>query len=191
MALTLAKAQEIASALEDLSNRQTTLYNDIRQVLDANTAQAPTWGLVAPITVTVGATDVTNNTLAATAHGLANGQKLQVIRASSATLPAPLVEGTDYYVVATAANAFSVAATRGGAAIDITGQSSGTVQVQPLPDYLSLDSFGNLTGTKYSPNDVSNAITALDQVRKLLGNVAVTAPADYLGSLNKLTRPAG
>lgn len=37
------------------------------------------------------------------------------------TAPAPLVEGTVYYVRDSAANQFSVAATVGGAAIDLTG----------------------------------------------------------------------
>jgi hypothetical protein len=46
---------------------------------------------------------------------------------SSGTVPPPLVSGTAYYVVAPAANSFKVAATAGGAAIDITGAGTGTI----------------------------------------------------------------
>lgn len=44
--------------------------------------------------------------------------------------PAPLVAGTTYYIVSPAANVFSVAATEGGSAIDLTDQGSGTLYVR-------------------------------------------------------------
>jgi hypothetical protein len=77
---------------------------------------------VASATVTAtAATDLINWT----AHGLPIDSPVSFV--SSGTVPPPLVSGTAYYVVAPAANSFKVAATAGGAAIDITGAGTGTI----------------------------------------------------------------
>lgn len=54
-----------------------------------------------------------------------------------------------------------------------------------LPSYLSEDGNGNLTGFKFSRQDVSNVIGSLAQVKNLLRNSAATT-GDHLGNLNKL-----
>ena len=61
-----------------------------------------------------------------TAHGLAAGQPV-IFTNEGGALPTGLTEGTVYYVVAAGltANSFSVSATKGGAAIDTTGTSTG------------------------------------------------------------------
>lgn len=57
------------------------------------------------------------------AHGLSDGDP--IVFSTTGALPAPLVAGTLYYVVASTTNSFSVAATAGGTAIDTTTAGSG------------------------------------------------------------------
>lgn len=66
--------------------------------------------------------DLTNNRIYNEGHGLANDDRVCFI---GGTPPAGLTEGTVYHVVGVTAadpDYFQVAATQGGAAIDITGQ---------------------------------------------------------------------
>jgi hypothetical protein len=88
----------------------------------------------ATLTYTDGSAYVPSATVTATAatdlinwtgHGMPVDTPVSFV--SSATVPPPLVSGTTYYVVAPAANSFKVAATAGGAAIDITGAGTGTI----------------------------------------------------------------
>lgn len=60
-------------------------------------------------------------------HGFTNKEKIQF--ASTGTLPAPLVAGTTYFVIATNLDrtTFSVSLTRGGAILDITSAGTGTI----------------------------------------------------------------
>ena len=57
------------------------------------------------------------------AHGAANGTPVSF--GTTGALPTGITAGTTYYVVATAANTFEVAATVGGAAINTSGSQSG------------------------------------------------------------------
>lgn len=61
-----------------------------------------------------------------TAHGLLAGTP--VVFSTTGTLPTGIVAGTTYYVIATGltANAFEIAATTGGVAINTTGSQAGT-----------------------------------------------------------------
>lgn len=68
--------------------------------------------------------NTTTNVVNWTAHGLSNGQP--VVFSTSGSLPTPLVAGVTYYVVNKNTNDFQVAATVGGAAIDLGGTVSGT-----------------------------------------------------------------
>lgn len=70
--------------------------------------------------------DNTTDTLTSTAHGYTNGT--MVIFPPKA-LPAPLVAGNIYYVIAAAANTFQVSLTSGGAAVDLTTNGTGTLEV--------------------------------------------------------------
>lgn len=57
----------------------------------------------------------------AVAHGLSNTQKISFF---NGTPPAPLVEGMTYFVVNAATDTFQVAATSGGAVIDLTSAAT-------------------------------------------------------------------
>jgi hypothetical protein len=185
MALQQSRVVEVADALADISNRAAALWADIHRALVHNSNQAIDWAMPAPKTFT--AANATN-VFTATAHGMANGDKVRVSNAGGA-LPAGLSAGTDYFVIAAAANTFQLAAAPGGAAVDITTDGTGTQTVQPIPAYFTLETNGNLSGRNWSPAQVSNAVGSLDQIRKLLTNQAVTV-GDHLGNLNQLARPS-
>lgn len=70
--------------------------------------------------------DSASDFLTSTAHGYANGDQVMFAPGS---LPTPLAVDTVYYVRNSATNNFKVAATPGGAAIDITTNGSGTLKV--------------------------------------------------------------
>jgi hypothetical protein len=78
--------------------------------------------------VTWSSVDAATNTLTANGHGLANGAVVRLAE-TAGRLPPPLQPETAYYVVGATANTFQLAATSGGAAIDITATASGKVRV--------------------------------------------------------------
>ncbi len=69
-------------------------------------------------------TDVTNDTITSSGHGLTTDDRVQVFNVFAESLPAGLTEETLYFVLASGltADVFKVATTSGGAAINITGQ---------------------------------------------------------------------
>jgi hydrogenase large subunit len=76
-------------------------------------------------------------TINAAVNGLANGTAVKLAAPKApAVLPAPLVEGTTYYVSALSGNTFKLAATSGGPAIDLTANGSGTVLTSALLDFV-------------------------------------------------------
>jgi hypothetical protein len=70
--------------------------------------------------------DTTADTIRAPAHGLANTQQIVFV---GGTAPGGLTEGTVYFVVGAATDTLQVAATSGGAAIDLTSQAAGACQL--------------------------------------------------------------
>lgn len=96
--------------------------------------------------------DLTANTIKQVAHGFANGTMVVFI---GGTPPGGLTEGTTYYVVNAATDTYQVAATAGGAAIDLTAEpsagcraaklapetytSQGTLQIATSPALLNID----------------------------------------------------
>lgn len=66
------------------------------------------------------------------AHGLAAGAKVTL--STTGALPTGLVAATTYYVLAPAANTFTLSATRGGAAITTSGTQSGVHTVTTVPE---------------------------------------------------------
>ncbi|MFI6883371.1 hypothetical protein [Streptosporangium canum] len=70
-------------------------------------------------------TTLSNDQLFSVAHGLADGDRVQLFNVFSESLPTGLAEGTLYYVVSSATNTFKVSATLGGSAIDITAVAGG------------------------------------------------------------------
>lgn len=91
--------------------------------------------------------DVSGNLVRSSAHGLSNGQKVVFF---NSTVPAPLVEGTVYFVVSATTDTFQVSATSGGAAIVLTATGSGCALSTIIEDVyaaqgthtLSADSYG-------------------------------------------------
>lgn len=83
----------------------------------------------------VNAAGVTANTIDSPAHGLSAGNQVVFWASSGASLPTGLAEGTIYFVIATGltTDVFSVSATSGGSAIDITAIGDGEFQTA-LPE---------------------------------------------------------
>lgn len=77
------------------------------------------------------AADLAGNTIQSPAHGFVANNQVVFWKSSGAVLPAPLAEGTIYFVIATGltTDVFEVSATQGGAAIDITAIGDGEVQL--------------------------------------------------------------
>lgn len=70
--------------------------------------------------------DAAANTFTVGDHGLSLNTPVRfVAEPGNGTLPAGLTEGTTYYAIATTDSVFQVAATEGGAAIDVTDAGSG------------------------------------------------------------------
>lgn len=92
-------------------------------------------GAALPTVTATASTDLVNST----AHGLVVGSKIQF---SALTGGTGLVTATDYYVVApVTTNAFKVAATQGGAAIDITADATAATAAQ-VNDVFRIDVYG-------------------------------------------------
>lgn len=70
-------------------------------------------------------TAATSDTITAPAHGLSNNQRVFVMAAPGALLPAGLSENTAYFVVNAATDTFQLSTTSGGAAVDITAGGAG------------------------------------------------------------------
>ncbi|MFD1547000.1 hypothetical protein [Nonomuraea guangzhouensis] len=70
-------------------------------------------------------TTLTNDALFSVAHGLADGDRLQLFNVFAESLPTGLTEGTVYFVVSSTTNSFKVSLTSGGAAVDITAVAGG------------------------------------------------------------------
>lgn len=105
-----------------------------------------------------------------TAHGLSVGDQVNF---TGGVLPTGLTAGTIYYVVAAnfTANTFSVSATNGGAAINTSGSTSGTIRAFKLNNSLGitfsagtagtvpariLDTNSNFVNAGFAPGDVIN-----------------------------------
>jgi hypothetical protein len=104
-----------------------SFINGVYQLPSDNTTARKTRGLMSAITsnatdaaagvTATGTAAAATNLITLTAHGLVNGDTVTFSSVGAAT---PLIVGKGYYVVASSANTFSVAETKGGAAVDIT-----------------------------------------------------------------------
>jgi hypothetical protein len=187
--LSYDRVREVADAAAAIARDVAELLARVQGFLKYNTAQAVLW---TPATKTFTA-DATANTGTSNGHGLLNGQKARVT--TTGTLPAPLLADTDYWLVGVTANTWQFAATKGGAAIDLTTAGTGTLTLNPVPDYINEEAAGssgpgNLSGRLFTRIDASNAIGSLDELQKLLNNIAA-ATGDHMGNLNKLAKPVG
>lgn len=86
------------------------------------------WGECLDVPKVVTSVDTSGNLLTVTSHGYTADQRLQV-EVENGTLPSPLADNTTYYARDVVTNQFGLAATLGGAAIDITTVGNGTIWV--------------------------------------------------------------
>lgn len=70
-------------------------------------------------------TTLTNDQFLAPGHGMTDTDRVMLFNVFGGTIPVGITEGSIYFVVSSAANTFKVAATSGGAAIDVTGLGNG------------------------------------------------------------------
>ena len=70
-------------------------------------------------------TTLTNDQFFSVAHGLADGDRIQMFNTFAETLPTGVTEGTVYFIVNSATNTFKVSTTSGGSAVDITALGGG------------------------------------------------------------------
>lgn len=175
--LSFDRVRETAQAAASLSARVAALQADLIAFASYNGAQNIAY---TPATHVVTAQNAAN-TLTKNGHGLLSGQKGRMTNSGGA-LPAPLVPGLDYWIVGATANTFQLALTVGGAAIDLTGDGTGTHTFNPVPDYIEeVPGTGNLAGLLYDRTQVSNAIGSMATI--------VTAVAAQLANLNLLAPP--
>lgn len=97
-------------------------YGDI-QVTNNNLSTHAPWVLTA---------DASTDVLTAVGNQFANDNKVRVANTGGA-LPAPLVAGTDYYIVNKAGNNVKVAATLAGTPINLTTNGTGTNTITAAP----------------------------------------------------------
>lgn len=79
-------------------------------------------------------------TLTSAGHGLSDGQRVRL--ESTGSLPAGLRLNQTYYLVSSATDTFSLAATSGGAAITTTSGGSGTHKIVPISAAIAFDATG-------------------------------------------------
>lgn len=103
----------------------------------------PSSGKVVDLAMTRAGTEVTNNDVQSQAHGLAADDRVIFEVIEGLTIPAGLTAGTIYFVIATGltTDAFRVATTSGGAAIDITAAGSALWRKVLVTNFSSAGSF--------------------------------------------------
>lgn len=89
--------------------------------------------------------------LTADQHGFSDTQQVVVLDATGAVLPTGLVEGTIYFVRDATTDTFKLAATSGGAAIDLTVDGAGFV-VRIVPETFGAQGTYTVTDTDLSLN---------------------------------------
>ena len=91
----------------------------------------PAGGLPNPARVATGS--ASGDYLESEGHGYADDTPVTLRAETGGSLPSPLVAGTTYYVRAATSSRFQLAATAGGAAINLTTDGSNFVVAGPLP----------------------------------------------------------
>lgn len=113
-------ASQVGAVGTDGEIRDVMLGGNLGEKSILSLANKLKWGLMVPFTA-----DSTTNILTSTMTLLADGHSLRVTN-TGGTLPSPLVAGTPYFVRDLSGNTFKLAATSGGAAIDLTTNGTGT-----------------------------------------------------------------
>lgn len=125
---------------------------------------ADVYSKVPPGTITnpgraVASVSVSTNTLVVANHGLADDDVVRVVADAGGSVPTGLSASTDYYAIVVNDDSIQVAATVGGAAIDLTTTGSNVLLVRELP----------------FTTWIANATALMDQTA--LGNVAIDETA--------------
>lgn len=101
-------------------------------------------------------------------HGAATGDPVEFrAEGSSGALPAPIVEGTTYYVIALSQSRFSVSATSGGAAIDLTTSGENVLATFPAPVEAALDKASRLIDEMIPAHVVPFADDAIPEIVRM------------------------
>lgn len=116
-------ASSVRSMGTPLASRTKWLWKRLQEVVGTF---APL-GVDAPVAIE--SVDTTADTITLSGHGFSNTDAIVFVPATSAVLPSPLVAGTTYYARDVATDTFKVAATSGGAAINLTTAGSGSFYV--------------------------------------------------------------
>ena len=103
-----------------------------------------------------------DDTLTLIAHGIADKTRVRFSNSGGA-LPTGLAAATDYYVRDGAANTFKVAATPGGAAINLTADGSGTTTVTKF------EGINAFAGEKRAIHVAFRALDDNEKMRNMLG----------------------
>lgn len=78
-------------------------------------------------------TSASANTISLDVHGFVLNDPVSFRAEAGGTLPAPLAAGSTYYAIPVTDSTFSVAATEGGAVIDLTTAGTRVLVIAPLP----------------------------------------------------------
>lgn len=77
--------------------------------------------------------DTSSDTIELGGHGLDDADPITFRAEAGGSLPSPLAEGTTYYAIVSSDYRFQVAATAGGAALDLTTAGESVVMIPPDP----------------------------------------------------------
>lgn len=128
------------------------------------------------------AVDTTNDRITYTNHGLVSGDKIRLSNAGGG-LPGGLASATDYYVVEYSKDAFQLAATLGGAAIDITSASGGGTHTLTQQDGIALSGSALLGVITVTLHELASAL-----LRKGLNDLEVEWTISTVTRIKLLTK---
>jgi len=87
----------------------------------------------------VASADATTDTIELDAHGFSTDLQVSFRAESLGSLPSPLAAGTTYYAIPVTGSTFSVSATAGGAAIDLTTAGSTFIAITEVPTAAAIE----------------------------------------------------
>lgn len=148
----------------------------------------------------VGAASATTDTLELDGHGFDDDTALQFRTAGGGTLPSPIVEGTTYYAIVVDEWHFQIAASAGGAAIDLTTEGTTFTVYAPLPIASALEEGARMIDdmlpahvvplTSPYPDVIvmTNAQLAAAKLLALTGNASASLAATYDDARKRVER---
>jgi len=171
-----------------------SFLNGSYQLPTDNTTARKTRGLLNAITTTVqnagtfignGALAGTGDTVTIATHGLVNND--QVVFDTIVTTTG-ISTDTVYYVVNSATNTFKVAATKGGAAIDLVGDGTANVTKSVAP---TVDTLGSLMQSVFDNGGLSESPTGTIIVNSSQKRAITTAYGNAFGKYFETSRNVG